>query len=84
MTTPIGPPVEDWTDDGAYARLGELTQQDFAWEYVRRNRKFREAPPIFAATQSKSGNVSVWRDAGTDIDPQWGLSFRRKSRNQRA
>ena len=70
--------MSDWRDEGAYEKLKPLDRPGFAWEYLRRNPRYREdhhkqAVAIIGAEHG----VRVIDAGATGPPPVWGLRFRR-------
>jgi hypothetical protein len=61
-------PESDWRSSHAYAFLNDAEAADFAWEFLRRNEKYRED---HRNLQSEAPSPLSWH-----FRQRWGLSFR--------
>lgn len=69
---------ERWRDPAAYLYGLALNDPEWAWEFLRRNRRFRDevGPPTAAAAVGAIGKADV-----TDPLAVWGLHFRARPRH---
>jgi len=80
-------PRPDWRDAASYEYTRDLTEEGWAWEFLRRNPKYarawREHGSAAAATHD-SGNVRVLAQAAPSKEAAaWGLLTFRRSEPQR-
>ncbi|MBX9934209.1 MULTISPECIES: transcriptional regulator domain-containing protein [Pseudomonadota] len=64
------PQESDWRSSDAYDYIDQLHTSDLAWEFLRRNRQYRESYYELA----RGGQVSG--EQARRFAEQWGLSFR--------
>lgn len=77
--------TRDRRDASVYEQLGRLDRRGFAWEYLRRNPRFRQE----RQTSSMLGTIHATGALVLPPEPDplalnWGLRFRRGSRYARA
>src|SRR3546814_18635916 len=64
------PQESDWRSGAAYDYIDQLNTSDLAWEFLRRNREYRESYYELARRGRLNGE-----QASSFAEP-WGLSFR--------
>ena len=77
-------PGRNWRDQASYADLQRLDRRGFAWEYLRRNPRFREeaAAAVMPELEVRDG-VRVVVSGPDARAVAWGLRFHRASRRSR-
>ena len=72
---------ERWRDPAAYLYGLALDEAEWAWEFLRRNRRFREAigPPPATDTSTIAGP----QPGAAEVLEAWGLHFRARRRRAR-
>ena len=81
--------LSNWRDVSSYAYTKNLTHDDWAWEFLRRNRAYAKIAATLRAAARR-----LWRlppaivvidagDAGNDALP-WGLNFLRSGGSPRS
>src|SRR3546814_260234 len=64
------PQESDWRSSTAYDYIGQLNTSDLAWEFLRRNREYRESYYELARRGRLNGMIA------RHFAEHWGLSFR--------
>ncbi|WP_354198994.1 transcriptional regulator domain-containing protein [Aquamicrobium terrae] len=62
---------DNWRSDAAYSYVDELTPDDLAWEFLRRNPDYRKSYAELVAT----GRLN--EEEASRFARHWGLRFRR-------
>jgi hypothetical protein len=79
----------NWRDPSSYAYTKNLTHDDWAWEFLRRNRAYAKIAATLQASAWRSRRllpaieVIDASDAGNDALP-WGLNFLRSGGSPRS
>ncbi|MFN3225794.1 MAG: transcriptional regulator domain-containing protein [Hyphomicrobiales bacterium] len=69
--------LPDCRDAGAYAGTSRLIRLGWAWEFLRRNPRFREEFSVVLDTAAQVGDSdAVIRIRSTTVSQDWGLLFR--------
>lgn len=74
-------PVSDWRSSSAADKLVQLDQEQFAFEFLRRNPAYEED---YKNTQARIASGSLSLDSGMSrLARRWGLSFCACARHSR-
>ena len=72
----------DWRDGASYEDLNQLDRRGFAWEYLRRNERFRrERQESGADEEARALGTLIVKTAPEPVALDWGLRFRRTRRH---
>ena len=81
----LAPIERGWRERFSYEALASLGRVGFAWEFLRRNRLYREqvarSPPPRISRGQPIATILV-SDEQAELGARWGLHFRSRSRDQ--
>lgn len=67
----------DWRDESSYDDLRQLDRRGFAWEYLRRNERYREqTSTAFSVPMDLCDGVPILRAHWDERAESWGVRFR--------